>query len=685
MLIREVILKNFMSYEYARIPLKGGVNIVTGPNGSGKSSLLLGICVALGDTYTERSKRLSDLIRWGEDLAEVSLTLDNRKGKRGYRPVPRFDMDEVRLTRYLRKDGKYWFELNQRNVTKTEVVDILRTFGFDPSNMLIIMHQAMPTRFASMNPEERLKILEQAVGFDTFRREVLEAKEKLRGVLSEEESLNNLLEQARETLGHWREQNEKLQRKKQLKRRMRFLKRERAWSEVMALEERVRELEEELERAQEELSEAEEEMERYTSKVTGSESDLKRLRDDWFNLIERRGEKERLLGESEQGIILAKDHLGHIERLINNSKEQEQRIEITTRMLKERLKEGPTTLDDYFDLVSDLEEKQHSAYQSLREDLLEQRSSYEARLNHLSDQLIETEGEVQVVNREMEALLNSIDDANDEYVDSRINIALIRDRRGRLRGRIQELEGEMDEARLELKDAEAEALVLGQRVDTGRDGEEILSEMRQISGKLMGLSEVPENAEEMYERYKETFEEIKDKVEQVKENRRKIMQEIQERRRKWQEVMRDLLDEVNARYSTLLAKLNAKGGVKLLNPGDIEEAGLEIYVGFKGAQQSRLDPYTHSGGERSTSVMAFLLALQQNILSPFRAVDEFDLHMDPKNKVVVSDFIVETMEDTEDQYMAITPSQVTFQEKDVHIIMVQKTDDVSSVRLVEEN
>jgi len=110
------------------------------------------------------------------------------------------------------------------------------------------------------------------------------------------------------------------------------------------------------------------------------------------------------------------------------------------------------------------------------------------------------------------------------------------------------------------------------------------------------------------------------------------------------DVIHNLLDEVNARYQSLLSMLQARGEVRLINPSDIEEAGLEIFVSFKGGQLSRLDPYTHSGGERSTTVMAFLLALQQNILSPFRAVDEFDLHMDPKNKEVVSEFIVSTME-----------------------------------------
>jgi len=63
MLIQEMILENFMSYEYARIPLKQGVNVICGPNGAGKSSMLLGISVALGQSYTERSKKLSQLIR----------------------------------------------------------------------------------------------------------------------------------------------------------------------------------------------------------------------------------------------------------------------------------------------------------------------------------------------------------------------------------------------------------------------------------------------------------------------------------------------------------------------------------------------------------------------------------------------------------------------------------------------
>ncbi|TLM97924.1 hypothetical protein FDZ71_17820, partial [bacterium] len=58
-----------MSYEYARIPFSAGMNLICGPNGSGKSSILLAISVALGQAYTDRSKKLADLIRRGKDIA----------------------------------------------------------------------------------------------------------------------------------------------------------------------------------------------------------------------------------------------------------------------------------------------------------------------------------------------------------------------------------------------------------------------------------------------------------------------------------------------------------------------------------------------------------------------------------------------------------------------------------------
>ena len=684
MLIKEVIIKNFMSYEYARIPLRDGVNVVCGPNGAGKSSFLLAICVALGDTYTERSKKLSDLIRWEQDQAEVSLILDNSSRENGKRPVPAFNVDEVRLARNIRRDGKYTFELNQRTVSKAEVVELLEGFGFDPDNMLIIMHQNMPGRFANLSPQERLVMLEEAVGFNTFRRDVVEAKQRLGGILSEEQSLSQLLDRARETLAYWRDQNERLQEKKKLQTRMNFLQREMAWSRVIQLEGNVKELEQELDQVDSDLYEAEAEMNRFGKAVVDSDGALKQLRGQWMEFIERRVEAEKALGVSEYSINSAKDRIQSINKMLGNSGEQRKKLELTAQTLRDHFKKGPTKLDDYFKIIEELEKTQTETFDGWSVELVNQRGESEARIKQVSRHLTDAESAVSRVIEDMEVLRVKIDAATEQHVEGRIQLALLKDKRGRLKRRIEELKADIDRANTERRDAEAEAQVKGPRVETGRTTDDVLNEIRKTSGILMGLAEVPEDAEEMYDSYAKTYKEIQEKVAQVQEDRRKVMAEIEERTRKWGDVIRNLLDEVNARYQSLLSRLQARGEVRLINPSDIEEAGLEIFVSFKGGQLARLDPYTHSGGERSTTVMAFLLALQQNVLSPFRAIDEFDLHMDPKNKEVVSEFIVSTMEGTKDQYMAITPSQVTFKGKDVHIVMIHKTEDTSEVRLVEE-
>jgi chromosome segregation protein len=120
--------------------------------------------------------------------------------------------------------------------------------------------------------------------------------------------------------------------------------------------------------------------------------------------------------------------------------------------------------------------------------------------------------------------------------------------------------------------------------------------------------------------------------------------------------------------------------VRLANGSDIEAAGLEILVGFKGSEAVPLDSYTQSGGERTTATMSFLLALQQHVRSPFRAVDEYDIHMDPKNRELIAQMLISAVNDSTAQYVVITPSQITFAKEDVNIITVQNVEGKSIVR-----
>ena len=83
--------------------------------------------------------------------------------------------------------------------------------------------------------------------------------------------------------------------------------------------------------------------------------------------------------------------------------------------------------------------------------------------------------------------------------------------------------------------------------------------------------------------------------------------------------------------------------------------------------------------------MAFLLALQRHIKSPFRAVDEFDVHMDPRNREMISQMLLtEIAKDGESQYLAITPGQLPIVGEAVQVITVQNVGGRSEIKVMDE-
>ena len=362
MLIQEVILENFMSYEYARVPFRPGVNVICGPNGSGKSSLLLAISVGLGQSYTERSRKLSDLIRWGKDQARVTLILDN--SKRGdKRPVSKYSKDQLFLTRVLRRDGKYWFEFENRAATKQDVERLLGRFGVDPDNMLIIMHQSMVEQFTVLSSVEKLRMVEAAVGLEPFRENVLQAQRKLTRILSQEESVSKLLESAEQTLNYWREQYEKYQEKKQLQTKRRFLDRELAWAEVERRESIVKELEANRHKEQEILNRIEEETKTTTDQLQTQQNQQEMLKGEMKTIFSERLSLERGIAENESTISLCQQLLKEalvLEPAIQNNKSSSQFKLFRSENLRELLENSRQHLSKINEKVKENQTKMQS-------------------------------------------------------------------------------------------------------------------------------------------------------------------------------------------------------------------------------------------------------------------------------------------------------------------------------------
>jgi chromosome segregation ATPase len=639
MLIQEVILENFMSYEYARVPFKPGVNVIGGPNGAGKSSLLLAISVGLGQSYTERSRKLSDLIRWGKDRARVTLILDNSK-RGGKRPVSKYSKDQLFLTRVLRRDGKYWFELENRAATKQDVERLLGKFGVDPDNMLIIMHQNMVEQFTVLSNLEKLRMTEAAVGLEPFRENVLQAQHKLTRILSQEESVGKLLESAEQTLNYWREQYAKYQEKKQLQTKRRFLDRELAWAEVERREGILKGLQADRHKEEEVLNRIEEEAKTVKGQLEGQQSQQKTLKDEMKTVFSERLSLERGIAENE-----------------------------STFSMVQQLLEEVAVLEPAI-------QKNASQFKLLRNENL--RETLENSRQHLS----KINEKVKENQTKMQSLEEASEKVTSQVLDNRIQLALLQYRREKVMADLEKIDAALKDTKSSLNTAVAKAEQSGARIAVLKSAAEILDEIRVTDGHLAALADVSEDIERMYESYSQLYLELKEKAQVVAENREKTLEEVKTRMQAWRNVMQSLLERVNLEYQKIMGQTLATGEVRLANGHDIETAGLEILVGFKGGKPMALDAYTQSGGERTTATMSFLLALQQHVRSPFRAVDEYDIHMDPKNRETIARMLLSTIKDATAQYIVITPSQITFAQEDANIITVQNVEGKSIVREV---
>ena len=642
MLIQEVILENFMSYEYARVPFKPGVNVIGGPNGAGKSSLLLAISVALGQSYTERSKKLSNLIRWGKDQARVTIILDNTKRGGGKRPVPRYNKDQIFLTRVIRRDGKYWFELENHAATKQDVERLLGRLGVDPDNMLIIMHQNMVEQFTVLSNIDKLRMVEAAVGLEPFRENVLQAQRKLTRILSQEESVSKLLESAEQTLNYWREQYEKYQEKKQLQTKRRFLDRELAWAEVERREAIDRGLESDRNREQESLTRIEREFEKTTNELHSQKKEQADLKGEGKTVFDERLSLERGIAENESTISLCQ------------------------QLLKEAAILEPTLQNS----------KSSSQLKLVRpENLIELTENSRQNLLKLTDKVKENQ-------TKMLGLEESNEKIADGVLDNRIQLALLVYRRENASKDLERITTALKDAKANVVTVTAKAEQSGARIAVLKGVGEILDEIKLTDGHLAALVDVSEEIERMYESYSKLYLDLKEKAQVVTENREKTLEEVKARMASWRTVMQNLVDRVNLEYQKIMNQALAMGEVRLSNTQDIEMASLEILVGFKGAKPITLDSHTQSGGERTTATMSFLLALQQHVRSPFRAVDEYDIHMDPKNREMIARMLLAIIKEATTQYVVITPSQITFAQENAHVITVQNIEGKSVVREV---
>ncbi len=638
--VKEIILENFMSYEYARIPLRDGLNLIVGPNGAGKSSVLLAISVAFGQAYTERSRKLSDLIRRGKDIARVSLVFDN-SARGGERPIPYSKSDTFMLSRYLRKDGSYWFEADYKEIEKSEVVRLLKEFGINPDNLLIIMHQGMIEELGAVTPQERLRMVEEAVGFSEYRQRIVLAEQELGGLVGEESSLLQLIDNANQALEYWKQVYDRYQEKRRLAEHRRTLERELLWSTEAKLTKA-------LDAAKEKIAAKSRTLEELKSQQQEAGSDAERTRQ---TLLDKQVELRKLY----YALVKAES-----DRSADDASSK------AFRTIQEDVAALSALVDEVAGRSAD------RAAKKMREALDYLSGKGAAAQQEASRKKSETEREVSALQPEIANTEELVKKTMESYVSLRVKSEVLSYRIKAAESDLRELERTARECSSELERMAPDLEKAAPRLETTRQPYEVSEELKLVSAHLQKMQDVPDEAEKIYNDYTGNVEELKLKLAQLQENKKGILGELEVRKKVWRDAMNGLVQSVDPAYQAVLGASQATGFVKFEEGADVDDAGIELYVGFRGGAPTTLDPFTQSGGERSVSLVAFILSLQGRIVSPLRAMDEFDIHMDPKNREAMFKMILSQLRQKEaSQYIVITPSILTVFDKTAHVITVQ--------------
>lgn len=179
--IKQMTISGFKSYRDATIvgPFSPAHNVVVGRNGSGKSNFFDAVRFVLSDTFSSlRAEERVSLLHEGAGAsvlsAYVEMVFDNSDGR-----LPS-ERDEVALRRMvgLKKDE---YVLDRKNVTRTEVFNLLESAGLSRSNPYYIVQQGRVAALCSMSDKQRLQLLQEVAGtrvYDERRAESLKIMEE---------------------------------------------------------------------------------------------------------------------------------------------------------------------------------------------------------------------------------------------------------------------------------------------------------------------------------------------------------------------------------------------------------------------------------------------------------------------------------------------------------------------------
>ncbi|HII29930.1 chromosome segregation protein SMC [Candidatus Woesearchaeota archaeon CG08_land_8_20_14_0_20_47_9] len=415
-LIQKLVLSGFKSFaRKTEIDFSQGFNVVLGPNGSGKSNIIDAVCFVLGRISSKgmRADKAAHLIYNGgksrepAKKAEVSIFFDNSKGI-----FPTHEQT-VKLTRTVKESGQSSYRINDKRVTRQQLVDMLASAKIDPNGYNIIL-QGDIVRFVEMTSIERRQVIEEIAGISVYedkKRKALaeldKVGEKLREaaiLLVERNTHLKELKKDRDQALKYRGISDNIKRCKATYLHMQIKRKE---SQKKEVDSSVKEMEGEIRAYKAEI-------ERLSKKVEAGKKELARITAE----IEQKGEKEQVKLHKEietlkVGLATSESRLSTCDAELAKIKQRREQLKADFSDIENRLSELEKQRQDLMAQQKRRLNEQEGVERAIegikKKSGAEDLSSIESEVNDIEISLEEKQGDIQNLREEQQSLLRQKD------------------------------------------------------------------------------------------------------------------------------------------------------------------------------------------------------------------------------------------------------------------------------------
>ena len=483
--IKALVLDGFKSFgRPTRIPLYEDFTVITGPNGSGKSNIIDGVLFALGLAKTRgiRAEKLTDLIynpgHDGEEStddgpreASVEVILDNSEGTLTREQVVTAagtdrvgDVDEITIKRRVKQteDNYYsYYYLNERSVNLGDIQDLLAQAGIAPEGYNVVM-QGDVTEIINMSAGQRRGIIDEIAGVAEFDAKKESAFEELDAV---EERINEAtlkIEEKEQRLDQLADERETALEYQSLREKKEEYEGYLKAAELEDKRTELAEVERDIENHEATLAERQETLDSAQGRLTRLEDELEELNRE----IERKGEDEQLELKREMESIK-----GEIDRLDGRIETADDRIEDAEDERRQAF------------VQIDRKQEQLEEIESTITELKVEQASVKSTIQSKEAELADIQAEIENADTEFDELKAELADAKEcrEELKTQANDAqrkkdrLLDDARRRS-SEVEEVRSDLDAAREKCPDLKAEQSQLRSELDKAEKNKRTIEE-----------------------------------------------------------------------------------------------------------------------------------------------------------------------------------------------------------------